>query len=68
VDARKLAIKAGLKYVYTGNIDDPAGSTTYCPNCKKPLILRSGFSILGNNLEKGRCKFCKEKIKGIWST
>ncbi|PIU57994.1 MAG: AmmeMemoRadiSam system radical SAM enzyme [Deltaproteobacteria bacterium CG07_land_8_20_14_0_80_38_7] len=64
--ARKMAMDAGLKYVYTGNIYDPEGSTTYCPNNKEPAITRQGFFITQYNLSKdGQCKD-GEKIPGVW--
>jgi pyruvate formate lyase activating enzyme len=31
--ARRIARDAGLHYVYTGNVHDPEGGTTYCPGC-----------------------------------
>lgn len=64
--ARKIALKAGLKYVYTGNIEDEEGSTTFCPKCKKPVIIRQGYYVFRNNLQDGKCKFCNEKIDGVW--
>ena len=32
--ARDIAMEQGLHYVYTGNVHDPAGDTTYCPKCQ----------------------------------
>jgi len=68
--ARKIALKEGMKYVYTGNLPDEEGNTTFCEKCKKPLIKRESFYILENklNLEKGRavCYNCKQKIPGIF--
>ena len=29
--ARAIALRNGLHYVYTGNVHDPEGSSTYCP-------------------------------------
>ncbi len=52
--ARKIAMDEGLKYVYTGNIDNPEGETTYCPG-NKIAIERRGFFLLKNNLNKGKC-------------
>jgi pyruvate formate lyase activating enzyme len=65
--AREIAMQTGLKYVYSGNIPGSESENTYCPKCKKALILRRGFSVLENNLNKGNCKFCGEKIPGVWS-
>jgi len=62
--AYKTAKNMGLKYVYTGNISSISTSTTYCKNCGKALIERDGYEILENNLENGKCKFCKTKLDG----
>jgi pyruvate formate lyase activating enzyme len=62
--ARKIAMKK-LNYVYTGNLKDEEGSTTYCPKCKKALIRREGFRVIQNKLINGRCS-CGEKIPGVW--
>jgi pyruvate formate lyase activating enzyme len=64
--ARQIALDCGLKYVYIGNVAGHSGENTYCPNCKKLLIERRGYFILQNNIENGHCKFCGEKIEGIW--
>lgn len=64
--ARKVAISVGLEYVYIGNVPGHEGESTYCPYCKKIVIARRGYSILANNLAKGRCKFCGKDIPGIW--
>lgn len=65
-EAYNIASEAGLKYVYIGNVPGHPHESTYCPNCKKVIISRLGYSILKNNLEKGKCKFCGYKIAGIW--
>lgn len=64
--ARKIAQDSGLRYVYIGNVAGNAAENTYCPKCKKVLIERRGYFILQNNIEDGMCKFCGEKIAGIW--
>jgi len=63
--ARKLAMDAGLRYVYTGNMADSDGENTYCPKCNKIIIKRSGFEVIENNLKLGKCQ-CGEKIPGVW--
>ena len=40
IRARKIAIKEGLHYVYTGNVHNKEGDTTFCPKCHAPLIER----------------------------
>lgn len=64
--ARAIALKTGLKYVYIGNVPTEDGENTICPKCGKTLIRRSGYVILENNIVDGKCKFCGEKIDGIW--
>jgi len=64
--ARRMAMDAGLKYVYTGNIFYPEGSTTYCPKSRQPAIEREVFFVKKNNLTAdGRCRD-GEMIPGIW--
>lgn len=65
--ARRVCLDAGLKYVYTGNIDDEEGSATYCPNNKKAVIKRNGFFIAENMIDKdGKAKGCPDIIPGVW--
>jgi len=63
--ARKMALDAGLKYVYAGNLPDE-GNNTYCPKCNKMLIKRNLFSVMESTIKKGRCTRCDEKIEGVW--
>jgi len=63
---RQIALECGLKYVYIGNVGGNPAENTYCPKCKKIVIRRVGYMILENNLENGKCKYCAEKISGIW--
>jgi pyruvate formate lyase activating enzyme len=65
-DARQIAKDSGLKYVYIGNLAGNPAENTYCPKCKKLLIERRGYFVLQNNIQDGKCKFCGEKIAGIW--
>jgi len=64
--ARQIAMKCGLKYVYIGNLPGNLAENTYCPRCKRLLIERRGNFLVQNNLEDGKCKFCGEKIAGVW--
>ena len=64
--ARGVALSVGLAYVYIGNVPGHAGETTLCPNCKKILIARRGYSILANHVVKGKCTYCGKRIPGIW--
>jgi pyruvate formate lyase activating enzyme len=65
--ARNIALSEGMKYVYVGNVPGTDMENTICPKCKKTVIQRKGFVVTANNLVNGTCKFCKEKIAGVWS-
>jgi pyruvate formate lyase activating enzyme len=63
--ARNIALAEGIRYVYTGNVHDPEGGTTFCPSCKKPLIVRDWHRIVAYDVtEQGCCKHCGEKLAG----
>ncbi|MCK5686224.1 AmmeMemoRadiSam system radical SAM enzyme, partial [bacterium] len=64
--ARKIGLESGLQYVYEGNIRDSDGANTYCPGCGKIVIKRHGFQLAEVNMADGNCKFCSEKIEGVF--
>ena len=64
-NARFIAINHGIQYCYTGNVHDPNGQTTYCPNCKTKLIERNWHSVNTNIIENGQCPKCRTEIAGV---
>jgi len=62
--ANDIAKKAGLFYVYMGNV--PVHGDTYCPDCGTLLIDRTGYAITKNSLVEGNCPKCKRVIEGVW--
>jgi pyruvate formate lyase activating enzyme len=63
--AREIARDLGLRYVYTGNIRDEAGASTWCPGCNALLIERHGYAIRSYALDaEGACKQCGTRIPG----
>src|SRR5438034_201908 len=63
--ARKIALGHGLRYVYTGNVHDPEGGSTYCPGCGSAVIARDWYSILDYRVTgDGKCKQCGAEIPG----
>jgi len=64
--ARKIALDAGLRYVYEGNIHGGAANTA-CPGCSKIAIHRSWHDVIENLLRDGACPACGYKIPGRWS-
>jgi pyruvate formate lyase activating enzyme len=65
--AREIATKAGMHYVYIGNVPETTAQNTFCYKCKKIVVERKGFTILSNNLKGSSCKFCGEHVPGVWS-
>ncbi|HVO30914.1 MAG TPA: AmmeMemoRadiSam system radical SAM enzyme, partial [bacterium] len=64
--ARARAMKEGLHYVYTGNVHDVEGDTTWCPSCKTAVVTRDWYEILDYHLDaKGRCMKCQAMIPGV---
>ncbi|HLD36510.1 MAG TPA: AmmeMemoRadiSam system radical SAM enzyme [Planctomycetota bacterium] len=66
-DSRQIACDAGLKFVYLGNIPSHSAESTYCPDCKKTIIKRTGYRIAENLVKAGKCPFCSALIPGYWN-
>lgn len=64
--AHKIAKDTGLHYVTIGNVPSHKYNSTFCPKCRKRLIRRIHFAVLGNDIKAGLCRFCSHKIPGIW--
>jgi len=62
--AREIAQSKGLHYVYTGNVHDSSGGSTWCPCCGKLLIERDWYELGEWNLVNNRCAFCGFEIAG----
>jgi pyruvate formate lyase activating enzyme len=57
--ARAIALKNGIRYVYTGNVHDRDGQSTYCHGCGEVLIGRDWYRLSDWNLTpQGACRFC----------
>lgn len=68
IQARKIAKSQGLHHVYTGNIHDLEGNSTYCTKCNFPLIIRNWHNILQYNLSNsGKCLNCEHQCTGIFN-
>jgi pyruvate formate lyase activating enzyme len=62
--ARTIAQARGLRYVYTGNVRDPEGGSTWCPGCGRRLIERDGYELGEWQLKKNCCAGCGFEIAG----
>ena len=65
--ARRIAREQGLRYVFTGNVRDPEGGSTYCHHCGERVIARDGFALGAWRLdEQGRCRSCGTACAGVF--
>lgn len=66
--AREIAIKNGLRYVYTGNIHDESGASTYCHVCSKKVIGRDWYVMTDWSLsDDGHCVNCGTRCAGVFA-
>jgi pyruvate formate lyase activating enzyme len=63
--AREIGRKAGLRYVYEGNVPGEGGENTYCYQCDALLINRFGFFVRQNRIRGGACPDCGTSIDGL---
>ena len=65
--ARRIGLANGLHFVYTGNVRDSEGSSTFCPVCHEPVVERDGYEISAWRLDgNGCCLRCGQKIPGVF--
>ena len=62
--ARGQALERGLNFVYSGNIHDVTGGSTYCPSCDALVIERDWYEIGTYALSGDRCGKCGASIAG----
>jgi pyruvate formate lyase activating enzyme len=66
--ARRIGLRNGLRYVYTGNVHDEDGGTTRCPSCGTAVVVRDWYDIRGYRLtDDGRCASCGAAVAGVYS-
>jgi pyruvate formate lyase activating enzyme len=66
--ARDIARAVGLHFVYTGNVHDERGQSTYCPGCGERVIGRDWYEITAWRLSAdGRCRSCGSAIPGLFA-
>jgi pyruvate formate lyase activating enzyme len=68
--AVEIGKKAGLKFIYPGNLPGQVGDleNTSCPQCSALLIERYGYRIRKYHLTpEGRCPSCNTAVPGRWA-
>ncbi|HQL53321.1 MAG: AmmeMemoRadiSam system radical SAM enzyme [Phycisphaerae bacterium] len=68
--AYEIGRKAGLNFVYPGNLPGHVGDLehTHCPGCNATLIERDGFYVRNIRLRDGHCPECDRVIPGVWES
>jgi pyruvate formate lyase activating enzyme len=64
-----VATRAGMKYVYPGNLPGQVGEweNTRCHHCAATVIRRHGFLVTENRVTpNGECPECGGSIPGVW--
>ncbi|MCA1972785.1 MAG: AmmeMemoRadiSam system radical SAM enzyme [Caenispirillum sp.] len=65
--ARRIAQGAGLHHVYTGNVHDPEGGSTWCAGCGALLIERDWYELGRWHLTpEGACASCGTALPGVF--
>jgi len=62
--AYRIGKKAGLKYVYTGNVPGLEHEDTFCPKCKTLAIDRVGYFVQRYD-KSGKCPKCNNDLNLI---
>jgi pyruvate formate lyase activating enzyme len=67
--ARRIALDTGLRYVYTGNVHDRIGQSTYCHGCGAVLIERDWYRLgMWRVDDTGACVECGTRCAGVFAT
>jgi pyruvate formate lyase activating enzyme len=65
--ARRIAMDNGLRYVYTGNVHDAEGGSTYCHGCGTKLIGRDWYELTSWKIDaEGKCRLCGTRLPGVF--
>ncbi len=64
--AKAICDAEGLNYVYIGNVPGHPAESTRCPKCRRVVVERIGFTVRAFQLDRGKCRFCKQPIPGMW--
>lgn len=65
--ARRIAMKNGIRYAYTGNVHDEKGDSTYCHQCGQKLIGRDWYTLgVWNLTAEGCCNVCNTPCTGVF--
>lgn len=67
IRARDIAMRNGVRYAYTGNVDNEEGGSTYCHRCGEKLIGRDWYVLTDWKLtDDGNCEKCGTPCAGVF--
>jgi len=64
-EAERIGKEAGLRYVYLGNVPGSSSESTFCYECDRVLIERTGYRIKANHIKNSQCPDCGAAIAGV---
>ncbi|MBL8700043.1 MAG: AmmeMemoRadiSam system radical SAM enzyme [Alphaproteobacteria bacterium] len=65
--ARQIALRAGLRHVYVGNVHDIGRQSTWCAGCGELLVERDWHRLGAWHLDaQGRCPHCGTPCAGVF--
>ena len=64
--AKEIGERAGLVFVYVGNVPGHPSQHTYCPSCRALLLEREGVSLVRSYLDGNVCPRCGEGLPIRW--
>ena len=65
--ARRIGMAEGLRFVYTGNVHDTEGDTTFCPGCGEAAVVRDWYTMRRYALtDDGSCGACGTALPGVY--
>ena len=60
--AGDIGRKAGLKFIYAGNVPGHSSESTICYHCGNTVVNRFGYQTEVVGLEDSRCRFCGTEL------
>jgi pyruvate formate lyase activating enzyme len=56
--AVRIGKDAGLHHVFLGNVAEPGGEDTVCPDCGRVVVSRRGYHVMRDDVRDGACTHC----------
>ena len=60
--AGEIGRKAGLKFIYTGNVPGHKSESTVCYSCGRLIVERFGYQTRVIGLDGSKCRFCGAEL------